>query len=167
MFELLLKRLLGPVTARLDEIVAQLDQVLKEQVALRRLVAKCLLPVPPPPVARQTGREENAVLVYKAEFPRKPEPLGDITEQRFVVKTTEDDVVLHDKRYPLDATESEEFKVAQGKAVRLSMTYIDDAGNESQPSTQDFVAADTIPPDAPGPFLAVPLLREEPDTPVA
>lgn len=53
------------------------------------------------------------------------------------------------------------FEVEKGKTVQLKGSYVDDDGNEG-PATesQTFVAADTVPPDAPGPFGAITNLGE-------
>lgn len=104
--------------------------------------------------------EKDGMLVYKAQLPALPDPIGDIVKQRLAV--TADDAPVLNVELDLTATESPEFKVADNAAVKLSLVYIDDAGNVSAPSEQSFTAVDTIPPDAPGAFGAVELVREEP-----
>lgn len=53
------------------------------------------------------------------------------------------------------------IKVPQDANVVLRLFNVDDAGNRSAPSEQAFVAKDTIPPDAPGPFGEIKLVAEE------
>jgi hypothetical protein len=52
------------------------------------------------------------------------------------------------------------FEVPQGSDVELSLLYVDDAGNASDPRTQSFVATDTIAPEAPGPFGEIKIVSE-------
>lgn len=101
------------------------------------------------------------MLVYQANLPALPSPLGDIVTQRLSV--TSNDVSVLEVDLDTSATVSPEFKVNQGETVKLSMVYVDDAdpANVSAPSTQEFVARDTIAPSAPGAFGEVTLLREE------
>lgn len=100
-------------------------------------------------------------LVYVANLPALPDPVGDIAKQRLAVIVN--DVTLIDVELGLDVTVSPEFRVDEGANVRLSLTYLDDANppNASEPATQEFVGHDTIAPDAPGVFGEVTLLREE------
>lgn len=53
-----------------------------------------------------------------------------------------------------------EFMVHQDAEVTLSLYYVDDAGNQSQVTTANFVAIDTIAPDAPGSVGTVELVGE-------
>lgn len=125
---------------------------------LRQLVT------PPRPQAIKAVliREEDNMLVYQANLPTLPSPLGDIVTQRLSV--TSNDVSVLEIDLDTTATVSPEFRVNQGENVKLSLRYVDDAdpANVSSPSTQEFVANDTIAPDAPGAFGEVTLLREEP-----
>jgi hypothetical protein len=175
MFEYLLR----PVIAQLSTITSLLRTILVYEAAkrdfeleklallrsigndtkyLRRAAAKWLLPVPGPLVPRlmaEQYRKDNDMLVYTAEFPDNPADLKDITAKRFRVNGGEP------KDYPVEATASDEFSVDQDSEVTIALTYVDDAGNESQPATQVFTAKDTIAPDAPGDFKTVTLVREE------
>lgn len=133
-------------------ILAELEQI-------RRLLAMLVLPVPGPLKPALVAEEENDMLVYKVAFPPKPATPVDITTQRFTVSVEGESVLEAD--YPIDVTESEEFKVNDDDEVTLSLVYVDDAGNTSGATSQTFVAKDTIPPDAPGPFGEATLVREE------
>lgn len=63
---------------------------------------------------------------------------------------------------PKDAAMSPEFKVPQNTQVEVRLYNVDDAGNRSAGyASQTFSAVDTIPPDAPGSFGQITLLREE------
>lgn len=104
--------------------------------------------------------ERDGMLVYKAQLPALPDPIGDVVKQRLAV--TANDASVLEVELDLTATESPEFKVADNTNVKLTLTYVDDAGNVSAPSEQSFTAVDTIAPDAPGAFGAIELLREEP-----
>lgn len=59
------------------------------------------------------------------------------------------------------ATDLDLLTVPQGAEVVLSLVDIDDAGNRSDAAVVSFVAADTIPPAAPGAF-GVTLVAEAP-----
>ena len=140
------------------EKLALLRSINDDTKYLRRAAAKWLLPVPGPLVPRlmaEQYRKDNDMLVYTAEFPDNPADLKDITAKRFRVNGGEP------KDYPIDTTVSDEFAVDQDSEVTITLTYVDDAGNESQPATQVFTAKDTIAPDAPGDFKTVNLVREE------
>ncbi len=104
--------------------------------------------------------EKDGMLVYQAQLPALPDPLGDVVKQHLIV--TSNGVSIVDVDLDLTAVKSPEFKVADDADVTLSLTYVDDAANVSAPSEQSFTAIDTIPPDAPGAFGTVELLREEP-----
>lgn len=59
-----------------------------------------------------------------------------------------------------DATKAT-FEVKQDSVVRLALYYVDDAGNKSgETYAQEFVAKDTIAPEAPGDFGAITLTGE-------
>lgn len=59
-----------------------------------------------------------------------------------------------------DATKAT-FEVKQDSVVRLALYYVDDAGNQSGTTySQEFVAVDTIAPEAPGDFGAITLTGE-------
>jgi hypothetical protein len=96
------------------------------------------------------------MLTYEAAFPGVPAGT-DVAKQVFVATANGVDV----KNEELEASAvSATFEVEQGANVSLSLVYVDDAGNRSAARTQDFVATDTIAPEAPGEFGAVTLISE-------
>ena len=100
------------------------------------------------------------MLVYEADLPALPDPLGDIVNRHLTVSA--DGTVILDTDIDMTVTKTPEFGVADGANVTLSLTHIDDAGNPSPPSEQSFTAHDTIAPSAPGAFGEVRLLRDDP-----
>lgn len=146
-------------------------RILYEVIDIRRALVPSLrpLPAPGPTLPRllaETTVGDVDMLVYQAQFPAldSSDPNNkDVKQQHFVAKVG--DQVLLDQVLDVSATTSGEFKCAEGDSVVMSLAYLDDATppNEGAASTQTFIAHDTIPPDAPGPFGAVTLLREEPD----
>lgn len=145
MLEYLLGSFFGPVTEELKQI--------------RRLLALLVLPVPGP-VRQQTIAEgADGMLVYKAAFPPKPTSPADVVTQHLKVSVGE--TVIHERDYTMDETSSDEFSVNDNDHVSMALNYVDDAGNIGAATTQEFDAHDTIPPDAPGPFGEVTLVREE------
>lgn len=97
------------------------------------------------------------MLKYEAAFPTMPTGT-DIVSQRFTVSFLEE---TQDQELGVEAT-SAQFLVPDAVSVTISLRYVDDAGNVSEPSTQNFMSHDTIPPDAPGAFGTITLLGEEP-----
>lgn len=126
--------------------------VLIAKVILRRLVPK------PGTVVIRLVKEDHGMLLYEAILPEMPTGT-DIVRQHF---TVEAEGVTEEQDLPADAT-TVQFRVNSDVSVTLSLTYIDDAGNVSAPSTQQFMSKDTIPPTAPGAFGQITLLSEEPD----
>lgn len=86
---------------------------------------------------------------------------GDVVERRLTVEVNGE--VEKINSYPAATVDMGELSFKQGDSVVLSLVDVDDAGNVSEPAVLAFVAADTIPPQAPGGF-AVSLLREVADT---
>lgn len=85
-------------------------------------------------------------------------PVGVDVESQKVTVIADDVMVFHGV---LDKdTAMVEFTVEQDSAVSVSLVYIDDAGNESNPATMDFVAVDTLAPDAPAGFGELRLVSE-------
>lgn len=99
-----------------------------------------------------------ATLVYEADLPALPSPVGDITAQRFSASHSGGEPEAQTLDLSADVAT---FKVPQDVDVHLELRYVDDAGNVSEPSVQDFHSNDTIPPDAPGAFGAIRLVGEE------
>lgn len=85
----------------------------------------------------------------------------DVEKQVLTVRSsfgdTEESTVVELAR---DATKAV-FEVRQDSVVRLALYYVDDAGNRSgETYSQEFVARDTIAPEAPGDFGAITLTGE-------
>jgi hypothetical protein len=129
---------------------------------LEKKLAKLLLPIP-----GQFGKltliaEDSAnMLIYTIPLPPVPSPKVDVVSGRFskngeVIQTV--DIASLDSG---TVVVSDEFSAVDGEIVNLEYTHIDDAGNVSEPMTFAFVATDTIPPNAPAPFGALNLVREE------
>jgi len=87
----------------------------------------------------------------------------DVVERRLSTKVN--GTVVSTNVYSPDTVDFGEMVFTEGDNVLLSLVDVDDAGNVSEPATVEFVAADTIPPVAPGSF-GVALLRELPPQPV-
>lgn len=153
-----LKALLGRLNETHSETLARLDLIDARLAYVASLLEVPALPVPGP-LTYSLLREDDSMLVYQATLPALPDPLGDVSKQRLVV--TADGASVLDAELDLTAVTSPEFSVADNAAVNLSLTYIDDAGNASAPSEQAFTAMDTIPPNAPGAFGEITLVREE------
>lgn len=96
------------------------------------------------------------LITYRATFPALPAGT-DIVSQLFDVAA--DGADQPTQTLGKDAT-SADFEVPQDANVSLRLVYVDDAGNHSQPSTQQFVAIDTIAPDAPGAFGEITAISE-------
>lgn len=102
------------------------------------------------------------MLVYEVTLPEMPTGT-DIAQQKLTTAySTADGEHSEDQDLALDATIAT-IKVPDEMSVTLSLRYIDDAGNVSEPSTQTFMSHDTIPPHAPGAFGAITLVDEVPD----
>ena len=141
------------LTTRLDR---QHDTLLRIEALLRRFVS----PPRPGSLLVTLLREDSDMLVYQANLPALPDPIGDIVGQRFSV--TANDITVLEVDLAVTDTVSPEFSVNDGDNVKLSLRYVDDATppNLSEASTQEFVARDTIAPSAPGAFGEVTLVRE-------
>ena len=96
------------------------------------------------------------LLTYEATLPAVPEGT-DVASQvlSVVVNQTPQAEQTLDKTATI-AT----FEVPQGSNVDLSLVYVDDGGNRSEPRMQSFVATDTIPPSAPGEFGEIKVVSE-------
>lgn len=105
------------------------------------------------------AQEIDGMLVYSADLPALPNPIGDITKQHLTVDASGARIIDTDIDLGIAATP--EFKVADDAEVVMQLTYVDDAGNISTASVRTFIAKDTIAPAQPG-ELTVNLLREEP-----
>lgn len=73
---------------------------------------------------------------------------GDVVQRELV--TTVNGEVVSTTVWAGSAVDLGVVAVPQEATVELTLTDIDDAGNRSEPAVATFVAADTIPPAAPG-----------------
>lgn len=103
-------------------------------------------------------KDDNMALVYALAVGATAD--SDVVERRLTVDVNGEVVKINS--YPATAVDLGELSFKQGDNVVLSLVDVDDVGNVSEPGVLAFVAADTIPPQAPGGF-AVSLLREVPD----
>lgn len=135
--------------------------------AQEQIIALAFTAIMPPPFVVALINERSSPLgdfnKYRANFPAMPAGT-DVVKQVFTVHI--DGATQPAQELAKDATFAE-FEVPQNSSVDVSLKYVDEAGNESQPQTQSFVAIDTIAPDAPGAFGAIELLseRHEDDAP--
>lgn len=135
--------------------------------AQEQIIALAFTAVIPPPFVVALIHERSNPLgdfnKYRANFPAMPAGT-DVTTQAFDLSI--DGVAQPTQKLAKEATFAE-FEVPQNSSVIVSLKYVDEAGNESQPQTQSFVAVDTIAPNAPGAFGAIELLseRHEDDAP--
>jgi hypothetical protein len=100
-------------------------------------------------------RMESGMLVYSVTA--GPAVDADVASRRLTV--TINGEVSSTVDHPSDTTSFGEISAPQDASVVVSLTDIDDAGNESQPTFYEFVAKDTIAPAQPG-SLGVTLVRE-------
>lgn len=129
--------------------------------AFWKWVAEQLRPYWPPPrpgaLSVRLLRGENPMLVYGVTLPAPGDATVVTRELSQVVNGGTPTVVTLKVGDP-----DPEVKVADKDDVVLTLVDVDAVGNKSIPSPElHFVAADTIPPAAPG-ALSVKLLREEP-----
>lgn len=103
---------------------------------------------------------------YEADLPAVPAG-KDVVSQIFTASVGGVEVVSQE--LATDVTVSPQYEVQEGATVDLSCVHKDNAGNLSPARTQQYVATDTIPPDAPGEFGEVRLVSERtvPDAPPA
>jgi hypothetical protein len=134
-------------------LVRFLDGVLREFVVL---LDSYRPPARPGPLRAHLLREEGTMLIYgiTVEPPSDPD---EVVGRKLTVEvngTTRETLAVAQ-----DATELEIAFEAEDVVV-LTLTDVDEAGNEASSEPLSFTAADTLPPDAPGP-LSARLIREE------
>ena len=141
---------------QLIEALERINQTLKERLsAIEALLIPPLRAPPPITVWRMISeRKENDMflITFEADLP----PIADTPKNKDVafhrVATLVDGEETSTQDLPRLAT-TVTFEVEKGKSVTLRHSYIDDDNNEGPfVESQTFVAADTVPPDAPGPF---------------
>jgi hypothetical protein len=142
----------------IGRIVEALFAIRDELSLLRRGVNE--LPTPRPLVIElisERSFQNMDLLKYRVTFPVVPANT-DIVRQEF-------DVRVNGQPQPTQELDRNatgaEFEVQQNAQVDISLIYIDDAANKSQPRTQSFTAVDTIPPEAPGDFGKIEAISEE------
>jgi hypothetical protein len=107
--------------------------------------------------------ENMDLRTYEVDFPAVPatSPDGDaIVAQIFgyAVNST----AVPDQSFDVSVTMAT-IEVPQGSTVDLFMTHEDDDGKRGPAQTQQFVAEDSVGPDAPGAFGAVRFISERSD----
>jgi len=103
-------------------------------------------------------KDNNMALVYTVGVGATSD--ADVVNRRLTVRVNGE--VVKTSSFPPETVDLGELSFAQGDEVVLSLVDVDDADNVSEPAVLSFVAADTIPPQAPGGF-SVSLIREDPD----
>lgn len=97
----------------------------------------------------QTGRNfMKDLLTYQVTVAAPVD--SDVVARQLTV--TVDGVSEGVRSFDGSATDLGTVEVLQDSQVVLSLVDVDDAGNSSEPAVVDFVAADTLPPSAPGAF---------------
>ncbi len=145
------------IGAAIDRVADALFALRDESIEWRRSMFH--VPRPEPfTITLISERRENDMdlLTYEATLPAMPAGT-DVVSQAFDVSV--DGAARPTQTLGKDATTAT-FEVPQDTSVDLKLTYVDDAGNQSQPQTQTFVAKDTIAPSAPGDFGAIKLVSE-------
>jgi hypothetical protein len=104
----------------------------------------------------RTEKGEIMALVYSVTAAAPVD--ADVVERRLTVTVNGEE--KSSQVYASETTAFGELSFAQSDNVVLTLVDVDDAGNVSTPAVLEFVAADTIPPVAPG-GLGVALVREE------
>lgn len=147
-----------------NRLIAAIERIASALFALRDEAAQWRLqlfhiPRPRPfKVTPISERKENDMDILKYEATLPAVPAGtDVASQEFDVSV--DGAAQVTQTLGADATTAT-FEVPQGSNVSLALRYVDDAGNKSADQTQEFVANDTIAPDAPGEFGAITLVSE-------
>jgi hypothetical protein len=97
-------------------------------------------------------------IVFDVTLP--PSAVADVVRRKFTLSVAGEEP-LEIPLPPNQATVTD-LKAPQGAEVGLRLVDVDDAGNESEPRIQSFVATDTIPPPQPG-EMAIHVTAEEPD----
>lgn len=125
---------------------------------LRDLVNWAITPERPGPIyvflERQTGM---ASLEYRIIFPPNSDPEEIITRELAVFENSTE---TGRSVFPAE-TVDKLLTFAQGVAVKLELSNIDNNDNKGPASTREFTALDTIAPGAPG-EMGVELVREIP-----
>lgn len=75
---------------------------------------------------------------------------GDVVQREMLVTISGDTNSATTTVWPGHAVDLGSVSAPQDATVTISLVDVDDAGNRSVPYTLSFVAADTIPPSAPG-----------------
>ena len=86
---------------------------------------------------------------FQVALPAPPETLNDISHGKLTVDIPGEEQIVLDS-LTLDQETVGPFEGPQDSEVTLSFVYVDDAGNESEPSEATVTLIDTFPPPAPG-----------------
>jgi hypothetical protein len=104
-------------------------------------------PRTPKLTVKQTGRNTMAVILTYVITAAAPAD-ADVVQRELVSAVNGE--VVSTTVWAGTAVDLGTLSAEQDAQVSLSLVDIDDAGNRSMPATVTFVAADTIPPSAPG-----------------
>lgn len=132
---------------------------LTELLATNKQILKVLRLRQPGPMFLTVTQEIDSMLKFHIALPQPG--ASDVVARRLTVQIGEAEAVIYD----LDgkALQSETLEGQDVDNVTASLVDIDDAGNESSPSTGSFVLVDTIAPPQPGVMGLV--VTEEIDNP--
>jgi hypothetical protein len=111
-----------------------------------------------PMTVRFTQEDSMSRIVFDVTLP--PPAAADVVRRKFTLSVAGEEP-LEIALPPNQATVTD-LKAPQGAEVGLRLVDVDDAGNESEPRVQSFVATDTIPPPQPG-EMGITVTAEEPD----
>ena len=88
---------------------------------------------------------------FKVPLPPIPKP-HDVVHRKLRITYDDPNTPDEEMRIPLEVRTVEGMSVPQDVKVVLTLTHIDDSGNESEPTVYEFTAKDNVPPPAPGQF---------------
>ncbi|REJ65588.1 MAG: hypothetical protein DWQ31_16750 [Planctomycetota bacterium] len=123
------------------------------QIVFRRLFGKgrSAGPAVPGPLRISTFKERHEMsqdyILFDVTLPALSEPTDVVSRE---LKVFVDGDEADSRTAAAGDSVVTDLEAPQDAAVRLELRDTDDAGNQSAPSTIEFVAADTIPPTQPG-----------------
>ena len=129
----------------------------KELLAAQKAIRASLwrLSIKPKGKVKFKGEFMADVLTYKLTM---NEVSVDVETQELSVVVDGGDPEVHVVEASVSVVE---FSVPQDSKVDLSLIYVDDAGNKSEPAMMSFIAEDTLPPEMPDTVGVVELVSEE------
>jgi hypothetical protein len=128
------------------KVLRELVDVQEQTLAVNRSILKVLRLRKPGVVFLRLVSEEDSMLKFVLMLPAAG--AADVVTRRLVVKIGDAEPTTAELAG--DAVESVEMSGEENAAVVGSLVDVDDAGNESEPSTFSFVLLDTIAPPQPG-----------------